>query len=31
MSDPDGDEDSHVEDRLDGTIRLSDEDINELI
>ena len=32
MSDPDGDEDSHIEDdRLDGKIRLSDDDINELI
>ena len=39
MSDPDTidededdeDEDLHVEDRLDGRIRLSDDDINELI
>lgn len=33
MSDPDiiDDEDIHIEDRLDGKIRLSDDDINELI
>jgi len=33
MSDPDivDDEDIHIEDRLDGRIRLSDDDINELI
>ena len=33
MSDPDiiDDEDIHIEDRLDGRIRLSDVDINELI